>query len=386
MAPIFLSETASSFWRQNDQLRTKSTVAANLPWEKVEATDLHKQLSFSRVSRYLQCPKSFKLNYVDNVPQEPNVSAIMGNVLHNSIDRFANRIIDLGMKASLDDNGVDDGAQSDQDSFLESLDVEELKSNLLNEMSEVMREELNDGRAKILKFLSTNKNKSDLGAVWNSLKKFQVDQKHQEGMNILTQFIQRELDQGALFYLLNQNKDMNNVTNSTVDDPDSPFSTRSEIVRYPVLSESSFQFETDLVNSEGEAIIFKGIWDRVDKMITINEDGSNGEENDVIVEFKTRLYSGASEQHLLQIVLYMYAHLKIFEKLPERAILCSITTGQTVTWELHELMDYISKAEELLFSVSENIRLQKFDATPSASKCRICPFKAICDESMVSRS
>ncbi len=347
------------------------------------------------------------------IPQEPSVASIMGNALHTAIDHFASKIIDMNMEklmASGENATTDSGV----------INVEELKSQLLNEMSVIVQEELKSRRSLYLAFLlerqksnlvlrQTEQQSSEdspgtqtrdvMKTSWSNYQNFDMEKKHEEGMRILTQFMQRELDQGVLHYLTRREAGTTSKINGKrhKDNGDDSSDTYHQIVRYPVLSEEQFQFETKLLNGEGERITFRGVWDRIDKMTICMNNASvdAGEQSqqqqeqgqvlteettsDVIVEFKTKLYPNASEQHLLQIVLYMYAHERIFGKLPEKAMLCSITNGETITWELDELLPHIQSAEELIMDVSENIRLQRFHATPATMKCNMCPFRNICD-------
>jgi putative RecB family exonuclease len=45
-------------------------------------------LSFSRLQRYEQCPRSFKLHYIDGAPSEPGPEADFGRAMHRALERL----------------------------------------------------------------------------------------------------------------------------------------------------------------------------------------------------------------------------------------------------------------------------------------------------------
>ncbi|MBI3184641.1 MAG: PD-(D/E)XK nuclease family protein [Myxococcales bacterium] len=50
-------------------------------------------LSFSRLKRYAQCPKSYQLHYIQKAPSTPNASLLFGSLLHAALERVYREIV-----------------------------------------------------------------------------------------------------------------------------------------------------------------------------------------------------------------------------------------------------------------------------------------------------
>ncbi len=50
-------------------------------------------LSYSRLKRYAQCPKSYQLHYIQKAPSAPNASLLFGSLLHAALERVYREIL-----------------------------------------------------------------------------------------------------------------------------------------------------------------------------------------------------------------------------------------------------------------------------------------------------
>ena len=64
-------------------------------------TFTNRHLSFSRVQRYEQCPKSFKLHYVELAPSEPGVELKFGKAAHWVLEQLVAEHVALGLAGPL---------------------------------------------------------------------------------------------------------------------------------------------------------------------------------------------------------------------------------------------------------------------------------------------
>lgn len=60
-------------------------------------------LSYSRLSRFEQCPLSFKFHYVDRLPAEPGMPLRFGKVVHAALERLLREVIEQEKTGPVDD-------------------------------------------------------------------------------------------------------------------------------------------------------------------------------------------------------------------------------------------------------------------------------------------
>jgi RecB family exonuclease len=61
-------------------------------------------LSYSRLSRFEQCPRSFKFQYIDKLPSEPGMPLRFGKVVHAALERLLREVIEQERSGPLDPN------------------------------------------------------------------------------------------------------------------------------------------------------------------------------------------------------------------------------------------------------------------------------------------
>ncbi|MCC7536612.1 MAG: PD-(D/E)XK nuclease family protein [Deltaproteobacteria bacterium] len=66
-------------------------------------TFTNKHLSYSRLSRFEQCPLSFKLQYIDRLHGEPGMPLRFGKVVHSTLERLLREVIDQERTGPLDE-------------------------------------------------------------------------------------------------------------------------------------------------------------------------------------------------------------------------------------------------------------------------------------------
>eukprot|EP01080_Neovahlkampfia_damariscottae_P003671 gene3671-6485_t len=127
----------------------------------------------------------------------------------------------------------------------------------------------------------------------------------------------------------------------------------------PLLIEKKFSFNIE------ENTRFTGIFDRVDKEVQNNEV--------IIMEFKTHLNRAFS---LLQLQIYCYSYVRLYQKLPKRAYLSSIESGEVIEYKPNE--KDMNSIHKLILKISNLIREEKYPAKPSMNNCRFCVAKDKC--------
>jgi RecB family exonuclease len=60
-------------------------------------------LSYSRLSRFEQCPRSFKFQYIDRLPSEPGMPLRFGKVVHAALERLLREVIEQERTGPLDE-------------------------------------------------------------------------------------------------------------------------------------------------------------------------------------------------------------------------------------------------------------------------------------------
>jgi ATP-dependent helicase/DNAse subunit B len=58
-------------------------------------------LSYSRLSRFEQCPLSFKLHYIDKAKASPNISLRFGKIIHAVLEQLYQEVMDRETVAPL---------------------------------------------------------------------------------------------------------------------------------------------------------------------------------------------------------------------------------------------------------------------------------------------
>ncbi len=61
-------------------------------------------LSYSRLSRFEQCARSFKFQYIDKLPSDPGMPLRFGKVVHAALERLLREVIDQERSGPLDPN------------------------------------------------------------------------------------------------------------------------------------------------------------------------------------------------------------------------------------------------------------------------------------------
>jgi CRISPR/Cas system-associated exonuclease Cas4 (RecB family) len=297
-------------------------------------------LSFSRLNTYLSCPLSYKYKYIDDIKAEPGVPQLFGSALHNAIDVFGKQVINKSIEARSKEEPL-------------TVTRDELRDEILQLMFNEFEKVILQGKQEIDEFIQTLNPEDEMDEYRKNTFKFNSGKQMHKGKQILTSFIDREIENGAFAVILSQTDKLRQY-------------------QYPVLSEEDFEYVTDIVNERGERVKVRGVWDRVDAAFKY------GRRSDLIMEYKTKVTHYSHDRYYLQIVLYMHAHQKIFQKLPDEARLVSITNGYSAEYSLEELQNSIDQMDQIIVDVSNSIINKEFDAKPSEFKCKGCTFRYIC--------
>ena len=123
-------------------------------------------------------------------------------------------------------------------------------------------------------------------------------------------------------------------------------------------------------NIEFESVPFRGFIDRIEQ----TSDG--GVE---LVDFKTgNVYENSkSIREDLQINIYAMGTKKLYNRLPKRASLYYVKHDKTVAYEVTTIQ--LDKVKGIIEDNVKRILNEEFEATPSYTVCRTCPYSPICD-------
>jgi DNA helicase-2/ATP-dependent DNA helicase PcrA len=119
-----------------------------------------------------------------------------------------------------------------------------------------------------------------------------------------------------------------------------------------------------------------------DNKITGRFDRIDMEEDEtVIMDFKTSQIKTQKDadkrtKESLQLSLYALAYKNIFGTLPKRVELYFLESGIIGRAQVDE--DDLEKVKDVVKEVSEGIRKQKFEATPTYMACTYCAYNQIC--------
>ena len=61
----------------------------------------NEHLSYSRLTRFEQCPLSFKLHYIDKLESTPNMSLRFGKVIHAVLEQLFRELIEQELTGTL---------------------------------------------------------------------------------------------------------------------------------------------------------------------------------------------------------------------------------------------------------------------------------------------
>ncbi len=136
----------------------------------------------------------------------------------------------------------------------------------------------------------------------------------------------------------------------------------------PKYIEKNFEFKLS------EKLVIIGRWDRIDEV-----DGRS-----IILDYKTSDVNSIDEAKKKidspnvynQLKLYAIAFNKIFNKPADEIGVYFLESAIIVTKKIRQ--DVLKRYEEKIFEVADNIKNEKFDATPEMHICSMCAFNNIC--------
>jgi|DewCreStandDraft_4_1066084.scaffolds.fasta_scaffold02004_16 DNA helicase-2/ATP-dependent DNA helicase PcrA len=136
----------------------------------------------------------------------------------------------------------------------------------------------------------------------------------------------------------------------------------------PKYIEKDFDFKLS------EKLTIIGRWDRIDEV--------NGES--IIIDYKTSDVNSIEEANKKiespnvynQLKLYAIAYEKVFGKPADKVSVYFLEASIIVSKKIRR--DVLTRYEEKIFDVAQNIKGEKFDPAPEAHKCSMCAFYNMC--------